>query len=119
MNKKYIADIKYSKQLIDEFPDAEWWWVSKDLGETWEIGRYLKGAVNLPAIHTDMIIQILPKKIDNKHGDLSIVMDSINPTVWIGYDGKELKDEISASAKKLVDAGCKLFLWIKKEAKNG
>lgn len=118
MDKKYFADKIWSEKLKDEFPNTGRWWVNHN-GKIYLCdhkpdcleAKYLK--IIAPAIHTDMITQILPRRIDNEHQDLSIVFDSINDTVWIGYDGKELKDEIAASDKKLVNAACKLFLWLK------
>jgi len=102
------ADISYSKELKDLFPESEWWWVDSIIGGGWVtrkkfIANSYKDA--LPALTTDMLLERLPKGTW-----LNIFNHSDG---WqVGYRRKIERVFID---KSLPNALCKLLLWLKKE----
>ena len=60
MKESNFADICYSKELKDLFPNAEWWWYK--ITNKWNVYNWKNGTPDtaLPALTTEMLLEILP-----------------------------------------------------------
>lgn len=104
------ADIKYSKELKNEFPDAEMWYI-KTKYQTYNIlpkeGRIIFKD-DYPALTTDMLLTIFPDKvyIVYWHGGCRVNCDGLPPK----------KGRIqSFKDKSLQNALAKMVIYLKKE----
>lgn len=136
MNKKYFADIKYSKPLKDEFPESEWVyieltnkeWAKRIIELNLDFARdgsiherefgeiYAKNGDGIlyPAIHTDMVLERLPQNLKDK--------DSLPRKLYIAkyvgiYEVSYPSIEIITD-KSLPNALAKMLLWVRKDMKN-
>jgi len=140
MNKGNFADISYSKQLKDEFKDADWWWVTLyDAIDLWDATKEereklkatgyevrLKEKVkcpeqSYPALTTDMVLERLPDYIKSR-GNMLTMVKADSGLWWVNYPnhaGEVTLPFPEFTDKKLPNALCKLFLWLKQEKLNG
>ena len=118
------ADIAHSKELKDLFPDAEWWWNrSKDAKcKDFSVDRLppnkgYDGHYNIeryPALTTDMLLEILPEKLDQKpdYAKKRLCIDKIGKDyrvlyyeIGVSFVDKTLPNALSLMVKYLRDNG--------------
>ena len=122
MNKKYFADIEYSKKLVDLFPESEWWWCAGRKNEFSDYtNEFMKeprkidkdnlkedlkyGWVRIPALTTDMLLERLPDRL------------TINRTVGLWQvEGYKTHIPEIFMAEKLPNALAKMLIWLKENS---
>ena len=139
MDKKYFADLEWSKKLGHLFPDAEWWWIDeqgksricnrKPMSLELQIKNYGYPINHYPTLHTDMILERLPYNLKTKFGHhnkevrIYLKIDK-HPDSRIGYRVKyvpefnpEAKEFFNNryTDKKLPNALCAMLEWVTKE----
>ena len=125
------ADISYSKELKDEFPESEWWyWVDpkdkirivnrKPFSLELQNNDYGYPVNYYPALHTDMLLERLPAKIADKEYKLTIDKNKIANEdlgyrvfyILIGSVKKKYKDRHFMD-KSLPNALATMMVWLK------
>jgi len=133
------ADIEYSKQLKDEFPDSELWHIypcqshgmipwgnisDKEFADKWN-QEYI-----YPALTTDMLLERLPARLRLERADYWLSMAPIKDNSaydvrykgWVGgilptsCEHRQWQDTHKwFQETKLCDALAKMLIWLKKE----
>lgn len=124
--QKEFPSINLCKQIGHLFSESEYNWINIPEGipcydgATYEPGwQITKGKFNtndVPAPTVVEMLERLPKKIKG-HKDLCICFDDnySQGGWWIGYEGKTLANEISASARTFPDLLAKMLAHLDKE----
>ncbi len=121
------ADIKYSKELKDWFPDAEWWWFG--FGKRDKAYEIISNDKRLcietehhslyPALTTDMLLERLPLKY--KKGWITVQRYKQGDKIeylcgyWCTGITASLISEVEVYDKSLPTALAKMLIYLKKE----
>lgn len=129
------ADIKYSKQLADLFPESEWWY-HEFYGRQWKksveyelLDRRIENRYTTlpsrkysiyPALTTDMLLERLPSTIENK--PFTLVINKGIVDYHASYPN--IKGGVHFCDKSISNVLSKMLIYLKendllKEGNNG
>lgn len=124
MNQSNFADIEYSKQLKDEFPDSEWWWTNEYCHPSYisknKIGKFrlkkgseykeimFDGGESYPALTTNMLLEKLPEG-----WEIQTITGSDGIKRWFVHPQPKIKVRECFNDKKLPNTLAKMLIWLK------